>query len=557
MLLHLQKFSFRLAEQVLNSKLALKQEIEDILTDPSIDIRSLSRPKFYEILREEFIERGWEYKPSVLGKPNDPVAKLDFLKERIGVEVNFGHRSFIGTDLLKFQAVSDSSVDKIDAGIYIVTTDNFQTEMKKTCGQNWEGSLTFEMALRYLRDFKNTIHLPIYVLGIDSSTVQEPTKSNAYTKSSLVRKAVNAVTGLQNHQPTTNKGEEKENAKTWDLFICHASEDKDEIVRPLVKILVETGYRVWYDEFELKLGDSLRRSIDKGLAYSSYGLVILSPNFFAKEWPQRELDGLAARESKGKKVILPVWHNVDGTYVRKFSPTLADLFAASTSDGIDSIVKEVQRVLKPSSLQVSVRSRLESTLDYVRGKDEQTIARIVKEDGFDEIKQTFKAVLDGIAFFNLPNPQAPEVDKTLFYFLESAIMERNENEGAALFEYLLDWYFQTVTPSSRLEILKILARLIRLPYIREIISRSGQVASFIADFGISKSFKSAGISAEILYGIQSLLSEADLNQIVNYAIANAQIRGSWEANKHLEKMLSSLETKFGKTKIEGLRKRLE
>ena len=93
--MRLQRFSFRFAEQVLNSKLALKQEIENMLTDPSIDVSSLSRPKFNEILEKKFVSKGWESQPPVFNEPNDPSAKMDFLKERIGMEVGFGHASFI------------------------------------------------------------------------------------------------------------------------------------------------------------------------------------------------------------------------------------------------------------------------------------------------------------------------------------------------------------------------------------------------------------------------------------------------------------------------------
>ena len=82
----------------------------------------------------------------------------------------------------------------------------------------------------------------------------------------------------------------------WDVFICHASEDKDDLVRPLAKALQAQDLKVWYDEFSLTLGDSLRRTIDLGLATSKYGIIVLSPDFFAKEWPQWELDGLCARE---------------------------------------------------------------------------------------------------------------------------------------------------------------------------------------------------------------------------------------------------------------------
>ena len=73
---------------------------------------------------------------------------MDFMKERIGIEVGFGHASFIGIDLLKFQIASYSGLDKIDIGIYIVTTKNFQKTMKNEFQQNWEGSLSFEKVIR-------------------------------------------------------------------------------------------------------------------------------------------------------------------------------------------------------------------------------------------------------------------------------------------------------------------------------------------------------------------------------------------------------------------------
>jgi len=115
----------------LNSKPALEQEIEEILTSPKIDITDLSRPRFNEILREHFVNKGWESEAPLFDEPDDPHARLDFLKERVGIEVGFGHASFLGIDLLKFQAASYSGLDKIDVGVYIVTTKEFQKRMKK------------------------------------------------------------------------------------------------------------------------------------------------------------------------------------------------------------------------------------------------------------------------------------------------------------------------------------------------------------------------------------------------------------------------------------------
>lgn len=131
----------------------------------------------------------------------------------------------------------------------------------------------------------------------------------------------------------------------FDIFISHASEDKDVVVRPLAEQLRQRGLRVWMDETEIKLGDSLRRSIDHGLSKSRYGLVVLSPDFFRKEWPQKELDGLVAREDGTEKIILPVWHNVTRTEVVSFSPPLADKLAVLTSKGLPHVVNEILKVL--------------------------------------------------------------------------------------------------------------------------------------------------------------------------------------------------------------------
>jgi hypothetical protein len=70
----------------------------------------------------------------------------------------------------------------------------------------------------------------------------------------------------------------------YDAFISHATEDKEDIVRPLAQLLKDYGFRIWFDEFELEIGDSLRESIDKGLVNSRYGIVILSPKFLNKNW---------------------------------------------------------------------------------------------------------------------------------------------------------------------------------------------------------------------------------------------------------------------------------
>jgi hypothetical protein len=122
-----------------------------------------------------------------------------------------------------------------------------------------------------------------------------------------------------------------EDNKEYDFFISHASEDKEDIVRSLAEALRESGFTVWYDKFELKVGDSLRKKIDAGLTNSRYGIVIISPSFVKKNWTEYELNGMVAREMNGHKVILPIWHKISKDEVLKFNPTLADKMALNTS----------------------------------------------------------------------------------------------------------------------------------------------------------------------------------------------------------------------------------
>lgn len=128
----------------------------------------------------------------------------------------------------------------------------------------------------------------------------------------------------------------------YDVFISHASEDKEDLVRPLAEKLADLGYRIWYDEFSLSVGDSLTQSINDGLAKSRYGIVVFSKAFLSKNWPQFELNGLVAREMQGRRIILPIWHNVDYQDMLSYSPSLTDKLALNTQQlSLDEIVEKL------------------------------------------------------------------------------------------------------------------------------------------------------------------------------------------------------------------------
>ncbi len=135
-----------------------------------------------------------------------------------------------------------------------------------------------------------------------------------------------------------------------DLFISHASEDKENFVRPLANALVAEDMQVWFDEFELQVGDSLRQKIDEGLSRSRYGLVVFSPTFFEKHWTQYEMDGLIARQMAGERVILPIWHRLTRDEIARQSPSLTDIVSLNSStDQVEVIASKVAAVVKRST----------------------------------------------------------------------------------------------------------------------------------------------------------------------------------------------------------------
>lgn len=146
-----------------------------------------------------------------------------------------------------------------------------------------------------------------------------------------------------------NKPNESDPQIIYDVFISHASEDKESFVSPLVESLQDAGIRVWYDATTMQWGKGLREQIDNGIKRSKYAIVVLSRSFFSKKWPQRELDGILAKESITGATPLPIWYNITYEEVYEFSPTLAGIYSYSTSDkSINDICQAFKLILEKS-----------------------------------------------------------------------------------------------------------------------------------------------------------------------------------------------------------------
>lgn len=149
----------------------------------------------------------------------------------------------------------------------------------------------------------------------------------------------------ENYAPRSSPPSPEAIPSFYDVFISHASEDKD-FAAPLAEALRSSGYKVWYDDFTLRLGYSLRQSIDEGVKNSRYGIVVLSKTFFDKNWTAYELNGLINREMRGQKVILPVWRAMTAEEVSQHSPSIADRVALATPPlSFEQIVARLKAVL--------------------------------------------------------------------------------------------------------------------------------------------------------------------------------------------------------------------
>jgi len=157
---------------------------------------------------------------------------------------------------------------------------------------------------------------------------------------------------------------------SWDVFISHAFEDKAEVGQPLASMLDRRGLKVWFDEYELKAGQSLRVQIETGLARSSAGTVILSEAFFkAKGWTQYELDILIDRRNYRHKPLIPVWHQLSKSRVSELSPGIAALYALRTQDGLQKIADEIVNLIRPPAPvdDPDFRKRQRLANDFVTG----------------------------------------------------------------------------------------------------------------------------------------------------------------------------------------------
>lgn len=135
--------------------------------------------------------------------------------------------------------------------------------------------------------------------------------------------------------------------KEFDIFISYASEDS-EYVDKLEQSFKNAEFSIWRDKSSIGWGQSIRQSIDDGLAKSKFGIVVLSSKYIEKYWTGYELDGILNKESStGRQMILPLWHNVTKDEIDKKSPSLSNRLALDTRiNSLDEILDAFKSLLE-------------------------------------------------------------------------------------------------------------------------------------------------------------------------------------------------------------------
>jgi len=144
-----------------------------------------------------------------------------------------------------------------------------------------------------------------------------------------------------------NYAEERSREERPLAFISHAKSDSREFAIKLASALTRLGCPVWFDEYSMKVGDSLVESIEAGLKETDKCIFILSPDFLANEgWCRHEFKTASMKQVfKKRNIMLPVWHGVNADDVYQYSAILADTVGVQSSLGEDQVAKKISEIL--------------------------------------------------------------------------------------------------------------------------------------------------------------------------------------------------------------------
>ena len=213
----------------------------------------------------------------------------------------------------------------------------------------------------------------------------------------------------------------RQNKYEYDAFISHAVEDKSPIANELCARLEQAGLKIWYSGKELGIGDSIEKTIQKGLNRSRYGIVIFSPTYLAKNWTIREFYTLLAKEIEEHKVILPVLYNVSLDDLKNKDLVMADRFAVNADRGIDFVVQRLVQEIQKTPVMKTETSWYARLWFFLVLSLLTNLGFLLKSNLFSQTVQNVSQV----AAFRAEQPETIHHDRSFFNQMAAAFERVN------------------------------------------------------------------------------------------------------------------------------------
>jgi len=326
------------------------------------------------------------------------------------------------------------------------------------------------------------------------------------------------------------------------IFVAHSSKDSG-VSKRITESLKQRGLEVWYDEWEIKVGDSITQKISDGLEQGDFLVVVLSRNSVVSRWVQKEL---SAALQMGM-FVLPV--RINGCKIPVFLRDIryADFrkgFRQGLDELLDAIVTPIpalesfipmapprERLRRPQiESSPDIRKLVDSFPTITEDEMRSKISRLKLEDK----KKVIVEIMDKLSIAEYP--ELPDLGY-LFTALDTAIRE-NRRPSGTLFEVLVRELASRSLPFCKDLLLRKVAKYVELNDIREIVQDQGLTEWFVYEFENSMTFAIGAINSEIVARLQPILTRNHFGRIVEAALTNNQIYESWGVRDHLRRLFA-------------------
>jgi len=324
------------------------------------------------------------------------------------------------------------------------------------------------------------------------------------------------------------------------IFIAHSSKD-NRISKKIAEALKGEGFAVWYDEWEIKVGDSITQRISSGLQQGDFLVVILSKNSVKSKWVQKELAAALTLEAKRSMFILPVL--IDSCEIpillqdRKYAN-----FRKGFNRGLDELLDAINMPGPIATYDIpTIPSRepsVQELVDSFESLSKDGLAARISTLPIEEKKETIIEIMDRLSMADIHEVS----DLTYLFSALDFSLQENRRPSLTLFQVFFREFAFRSLPFCKDKLLAIVAKYLQFNSIQDWIRDQNLVDWFVSEFERSPTFVSGALNSEIVANLSPVLSRSHIDRIVAGALTNNQIYESWQAPPHLRRLfLSSIQ----------------